>query len=274
MSSPASATEPSVTYERRGAIALITLNRPHKLNAVDPPMIGALHAALDQAEADERVRVLVLRGEGRAFSAGFDLDTGTGDLDFWRTELQRDLDIVMRFWDCPKPTIAAVHGYCLGSAMEMALACDITLAARDCRFGAPEVRFGSGIVCLILPWLVSPKYAKELLLSGNDRIESGRALAMGLVNRLCDTERLLDDALALANDIAANDPCAVRFTKRAINRTLDIMGLREALAEALEADARIEASDSPEKRRFNEILEAEGMKAAVAWRRTLVEGTE
>ena len=258
-----------VLYEQRGAVALLTLARPHKLNAIDARMIEGLQAALDTAEADESVRVVVLNGAGRAFSAGFDHDSGSGDAGFWRAELRRDFDLVMRFWDCPKPTIAAVHGYCLGSAMEIALACDITLSARDCRFGAPEVRFGSGIVCLLLPWIVGPKIAKEMLLSGDDRIDAQRALATRLVNRLCDTERLLDDALELAQRIAANDTTAVRLTKRAINRTIDIMGLRAALAEALETDVLVESSDTPEKQQFNAIMARDGLKAALAWRRAL-----
>ena len=146
--------EPLVRSERRGAIALLTLNRPDKLNAVNVPMIEALDAALDAAEADETVRAIVLAGAGRAFSAGFDLDMGVGDgkpdpADV-RRALENDFRIIVRFWDCPKPTIAAVHGYCLGSAMELALACDLTIAADDCRFGVPEVKFGSGIVAMLL----------------------------------------------------------------------------------------------------------------------------
>jgi enoyl-CoA hydratase len=256
-----------IRYERDRGVAILTLDRPAKLNAINAAMISGLHAALDRAEADEAVQVVLLRGAGRAFSAGFDQDSGSGDAAFWRAELRRDFELIMRFWDCPKPTIAAVHGYCLGSAMEMALACDITLAARDARFGAPEVLFGSGIVCLLLPWLVGPKIAKEMLLSGNDRIDAGHALAIGLVNRVCDSERLLEDALELARTIAGNDTQAVRLTKRAINRTLDIMGLRAALEEALETDVLVESTDSPEKREFAEVMGRDGVKAALAWRR-------
>ena len=263
-----SARESTVRYQRDGAVARITLDRPDKLNAIDAHMITGLHAALDRAEHDPAVRVVLLAGNGRAFSAGFDLDAGAGDLAYWRAELRRDLDIIMRFWDSPKPTIAAVHGYCLGSAMEMAVACDITLAADDARFGAPEVKYGSGIVCLILPWLIGPKFAKEMLLSGDDHIEPARALAMGLVNRVVERGQLDTQSLALARSIAANDTRAVRLTKRAINRSIDIMGLRTALDQALEIDAEIESSTTPESQRFNEILQVEGLRAALAWRQS------
>jgi enoyl-CoA hydratase/carnithine racemase len=156
--------EPTVLYETRGPVALLTLNRPDKLNAIDARMVRELGEALDRAEADDAVRCVVLQGAGRAFSAGFDLemgDPGDGDkIEFLRTELEHDLDVILRFWDSPKVTIAAVHTYCLGSGMELAVACDITLAAEGCRFGAPEVKFGSGIVALILPWVMGHKQAK------------------------------------------------------------------------------------------------------------------
>jgi enoyl-CoA hydratase len=252
---------------------VLTLDRPRKLNAVDPVMIGELNAALDRAESDPAVRVILLRGEGRAFSAGFDLGITADDPAAWRAELRRELDLIMRFWYCPKPTIAAVHGYCLGSAMELAVACDVTFSARDCRFGAPEVRYGSGIICLILPWIVGPKIAKELLLSGDDRVDASRALAIGLVNRVFDTERLLEDALDFARGVAANDAHAVRLTKRAINRGLDRAGMRAALDEALEHDVEIESHETPGKRRFNEILARDGLKAAIAWREEHPEDT-
>jgi enoyl-CoA hydratase len=156
--------EPLVRSERRGAVAVLTLNRPDKLNAINVPAIEALNAALDAAEADESVRAIVVAGAGRAFSAGFDLDIGLGegtptDALAVRRAIENDFRIILRFWDSPKPTIAAVHGYCLGSALELALACDLTIAAEDCRFGEPEVKFGSGIVALLLPWLAGPKAA-------------------------------------------------------------------------------------------------------------------
>jgi len=259
---------PRVGFETRGPVAVLTLDRPEKLNAIDEPMIAALHAALDRAERDAAVRAVVLRGAGRAFSAGFDLGPGGAPRDpvALRAELRRDFDVIMRFWDFPKPTVAAVHGYCLGSAMEMAVACDVTLAAEGCRFGAPEVRFGSGIVALILPWIIGPKQAKELLLGGDDAIPAERAQALGLVNRVVATERCFDEALEVARSIAANDALAVALTKQAINRSAEIMGMRQALLQALELDVLIEASETPESSAFDAVLAKEGARAALAWR--------
>ena len=260
-----------VAYAEEGPIAVLRLDRPEKLNAVNAAMVADLGAALDRAEASEAVRAVLLHGEGRAFSAGFDLDMGEDDsldaLSFVRRELRRDFDVIMRFWDSPKPTVAAVHGYCLGSAMEMAVACDVTVAAAGCRFGAPEVCFGSGIVALILPWVVGPKQSKELLLLGEDDVSAERALALGLVNRVVAPERCFDEAMQIARGIAANDRLAVALTKQAINRSADTMGMRDALLQALELGVLAEAGETPESRAFNEILERDGARAAIAWRR-------
>ena len=259
-----------IQSDHREGLAVLTLNRPDKLNAINRPMIEALDRALDAAEADDAVRVILVIGAGRAFSAGFDLDMGVGDgppdpADV-RRALENDFRIIMRFWDCPKVTIAAVHGYCLGSAMELAVACDLTLAADDCRFGMPEVRFGSGIVTMLMPWLAGPKQARYLLLSGDDRVSAAEVRDMGLVNRVVPAANLMDEALALGRRIVANDALAVRLTKKAINRSLEIAGMREAMREALEVDITIETTETAESREFNRILKRDGAKAAIAWR--------
>ena len=260
-----------VLYEKQGAVARLKLNRPKKLNAVSSGMLDQLAAALDDAADDDHVRVLILSGEGDAFSAGFDLDMGKpgegeSDEDFLRRELQKYFDTIMRFWDFPKPVIAAVHGYCLGSAMEMTAVCDITIAAEGCRFGAPEVRFGSGIVCMILPWIVGQKNARELILVGSDHVDAERARSIGLVNRIVPVDELMAAADMIADEIALNDPLAVQLTKKAINLGAEIAGLRKALIAALEINIEIESTETPESEAFNRILEAEGPKAALRWR--------
>jgi len=260
-----------IQYETDGPLALLSLNRPEKLNAINQKMVAELNRALDLAEADESVRAIVLDGQGRAFSAGFDLDLpddGADEIDMGalRKELEDDFNIIMRFWESPKTTIAAVHGYCLGSAMEMAVACDITVAAEGCRFGAPEVRFGSGIVALLLPWFIGPKRAKELLLTGDDKVSAEQAREYGLVNRVVPVDNLQTVARDIAAQIARNDELAVRTTKQAINRSYDIAGMREALLQALELDIMVEATETDESREFNRILREEGTRAAIAWR--------
>ena len=258
----------TIKYETEGAIAFLSLNRPDKLNAINGTMVRELNLALDKAESDDCVRVIVLRGEGKAFSAGFDLDGegSSNDPDSIRKELTDDFDIIMRFWHSPKVTIAAVHKYCLGSAMEMAVACDITIAADGCRFGAPEVRFGSGIVAMVLPWFCGPKRAKELLLTGNDRITSQQAESYGLVNRVVRVDELMAEAISTAREIARNDTLAVTMTKQAINKSYEAAGMKLALSQALELDIIVEGTETDESRRFNQILRDEGAKAAIRWR--------
>ena len=172
----------------------------------------------------------------------------------------------MRFWHSPKPTVAAVHTYCLGGAMELAIACDITIAATGCRFGEPEVKFGSGAVAMILPYICGPKRAKEILLTGNDRISPEQAEAWGLINRVVKPENLVNRAREIALEIARNDQLAVRITKQAINKTYEFGKMRNALKHALELDIAIESTETAESRRFNEILKNEGAKAAIDWR--------
>ena len=165
-----------------------------------------------------------------------------------------------------KPTISAVHTYCLAGGCELALACDITIAAEGTRFGEPELKFGSGIVALLLPWLTNPKRAKELILTGNDKLDARDALAMGLINRVVPAGEELDTALAVARDIAVMDADAVRLTKQAINRTYEMMGMGQALAMALDIDVQIESLETAERRTFKEIAAKDGLKAAIAWR--------
>jgi enoyl-CoA hydratase len=235
------------------------------------PMLDELAAALDEAEHDDDIRAIVLAGEGRAFSAGYDLEVtdaaGEGSKEErLRAALRRDFDSVMQIWHFPKPVIAAIHGYCLGFAMEIAAVSDLSIAAEGCRFGVPEARFGSGVICLILPWIIGQKHARELLLVGSDRIDAARAEAMGLVNRVVAADSLLDSAMALANEIALNDPVSVRLTKRALNVSLEAAGLMQALDQALELDVEIELTETAESIEFNRILEEDGPKAALEWR--------
>ena len=257
-----------ILYRKNGSLGEITLNRPDKLNSITAAMVQSLHTALDAAEADVDVRVVCLKSNGRAFSSGFDLSEMEihPSRESMGAVLQADYDIIMRFWNCPKPTISAVRGYALGGGFEMAMACDVTIAAQDAVFGEPEPKFGSGIVALLLPWLTGPKQAKEMLLFGNDRIGADRAYAMGLVNSVVAGADLDQACEAMAKRCAMLDSTAVRLTKRAINQSYSHMGMERALEQALALDLDIETADTEESRTFKSILSQSGVKAAIAWR--------
>jgi len=261
----------TLTVDVADRIAVLTFNRPKVLNAFDGELVGETMVALAALAADDRVAAIVVRGAGRAFSAGFDLKAGAATagqrgLAEWRAMLEADFDFIMGFWHCPKPTIAAVHGYCIGGAFELSLACDVTVAAQSTKFGAPEVKFGSGAVALLLPWVAGPKAAKELLLTGDDRLSADRALALGIVNHVVPDGEEMDLALAIARSMAVAAPNAVRLTKLAINRSFDAMGLRDALASALELDICIEAAGGAERSEFDRIRREQGLQAALQWR--------
>ena len=257
-------------YDGGGPVARIFLSRPERTNALNGAMLTEVCAAMDRAEADDTVRAIVVTGAGTAFSSGFDLkeqmEKRPSGVAQWRPLLQKDFDTVMRFWRSPKPTIASVRGACLAGAFELMLACDVTIASETAFFGEPELKFGAGIVAMILPWLVGPKLAKEIILSGEDRIPVGRARELGLVNRIVADADLDAAAMAFATHVAAIDPDLVKQTKRAINKSYEMRGMLEALDAALDIDLLIEGGGSPDKMRFMDIARAEGLKAALAWR--------
>ncbi len=145
----------TIEFDRQGPVAIISLNRPDKLNAINAEMIDEVHHAFDQIELNDAVHAVVVNGNGRAFCAGFDLQAGieanrSTEAD-WRKAINADLKMIMRFWHCSKPTIAAVHGYALAGGFEIALACDMTVCEDGSRFGEPELKFGSSSATMLLP---------------------------------------------------------------------------------------------------------------------------
>lgn len=259
-----------IKLESEGAVATLTLNRPERLNAMHKPMLDEMLVACHAVDANDDIRALVLTGEGKAFCPGFDLSAqagrrpeGRGE---WREALRKDMDAIMAFWHLSKPTIAAVHGPALAGGCELAMACDITIASPDARFGEPELRFGAGIVCMILPWLVGPKKAKEIFLLGLDDLPADEALSLGMINRVVPREDLLATAQRLARQMAVVDPMVVRRTKEAVNATMRTMGMEAALEDALMTDIDIETDGSTDKTEFLRHLRSGGLRAALAWR--------
>ena len=259
-----------ITFERRGAVGLVTLNRPKRANAMNRTMLAELNAVCDAVEADETLRALVVTGSGGAFSSGFDLKEQAAappqGVARWSDVLRDDFDTVMRFWHLSKPTIAAVRGPALAGGCELALACDVTVAAEDARFGEPELRFGAGIVVMLMPWFTGPKHAKEILLTGEDEIGAQRAFEIGLINHVVPVGEEVEAALAIARRMAAIEPALLKRTKATVNRMYRMMGADAALDMALEQDLLIEAEGTATKREFLEIARTQGLRAAIAWR--------
>ena len=258
-----------VLEERRGPAAWLTLSRPDKLNALSYGLVHELREAIRRVADDDEVKVVVVTGAGRAFSAGFDLSEEAASrvegAEQWRRILADDVALTLELWSLPKPTIAAVRGWCIAGACELAMACDMIVAADDARFGEPEIRYGSGPVTLLMPFLLGQKKTNELLFTG-DVIDAAEAERLGLVNRVVPQDELEDAVAGLVQKIAPTPLPVLRLTKLALLRAYEAMGLRSAVLSNLDLSAILNAAETPEQREFDEIVATQGLKAALAWR--------
>lgn len=211
---------PVVCYDAADGIAAITLNRPHRLNAVIPELVEELCRALDRARAQD-VAVAVLRGAGRSFCAGHDLKHEAGPVTEAedRRRLQRVQDVTRTIRQSPFPVIAAVHGYALGAGCEFALCCDLIVAASDAVFGFPEVGVGLGVtggISHILPLVVGQAKAKELVLLG-ERFGAPEALRLNLINRVTEPDQLAGNVAGLASQLRDQPSGALARAKLALD---------------------------------------------------------
>jgi enoyl-CoA hydratase/carnithine racemase len=256
--------DPVLLEGRQDGVATLTLNRPTSLNAFNDELVRDLDSRLLAIAADRSVRVVLLKGTGRAFSAGVDIkgDPSRAPLspEQWRERIKEEIDLVFRIWELPQPVVAAVHGYCLGLACDVAMACDALLAADDARFGEPEIRHASASTFLIMPFLVGLRKTKDLLLTG-DTVDAETAARIGIASRVVPAADLADESELLARRMAALPETALRLNKAAINRSFELMGLRDAVAYNLEAFVQIRVSDAA--RRFDRLVAEKGLKAAL-----------
>ena len=256
---------PVLLVEDIGPIRRLTLNRPEKLNALNSVMVEVLSEALSQAADDVVVRVIVIAGAGRSFCAGYDLSEELAPenaLD----GLTNSLDRLLEFFDHPRPIIAQVHGHCLAGGCDLMMMCDLAVASDDAVFGQPEIRFGSTMVAQVMPWLIGARRAKELIMTGHDRLDALEAHRIGLVNRVVPRHDLEAETMRLAKELAVVDPAVMTLTKRAINRSWEAAGFRQALIEGIELGAEIETARAPERQEFDRIAAEEGLKEALLWR--------
>lgn len=216
----------ALLQERRGSVAVLTFNRPESLNALNQETLQELQAALDEIAQDDAIGALVLTGAGeRAFIAGADISQFPS-LDVWTAGAfaERTLALFRRIETLPKPSIAAINGFCLGGGLELSLSCDIRLASENARFGQPEINLG-----IIPGWggtqrlqrLVGPGWARQMILSG-EMIDAKTALSIGLVNEVLPQAALLDRAVALGERIGGRARQAVALAKQAILRGQDM----------------------------------------------------
>ena len=224
-----------ILYEVDGRVAVITLNRPEAANAQSAELLDALDAAWSRAAADEDVRVIVLRGNGKHFSAGHDLkDRWPAPEEItlewiYNVEARRYLEYTLRWRNIPKPSIAAVQGKCIAGGLMLCWPCDLIIAAENAQFSDPVVRMGiGGVEYHGHTWEFGPRKAKEILFTGR-AVTADEAEKVGMVNRVVPLEELDDASMELAKQIAEMHPFALRQAKRAVNQTLDVQGFYAAV---------------------------------------------
>ncbi len=240
----------TIVYERSGRIGRVTLNRPEKLNAISRQLQRELLEALVEAERDAAVHVALVSGAGRAFSAGYDLTGAGGVAATQASVIARDRDGLeellrnwLRIWDLRLPVVAKVHGHCLAGGTQLATICDVTVAAEDARVGAPQLPLGAGFVASFWAWQVGAKRAKEFFFPVGSVISGREAAEIGLFNRALPPEALDDWVEDYVERTARTPKEILVLQKKAINRTQEVQGFREALAAGVEIDAIAHFSD-------------------------------
>ncbi len=267
----------TILYGAEGGIATITLNRPKVKNAINFAMMEELPAALRRAEADRDVNVVVLTHNGPDWGAGYDLKQD------WRQKYGGDEGVLaarnmlracVAFeygpWDCEKPVIAMVRGYCLAGSCELAMMCCVTFASDSAQFGEPEIRFSTAPPMLVMPWTIGLKKSRELLYTG-DTIDAGEALRLGMVNRVYGEAELEAETYRYARRCAAISQEALKTTKAAINRGAEAAGFRQAMEIGIDMGAALDATPTEVYRTFKEITANEGLGAALRWRESQFE---
>jgi len=263
---PRRMAERTVLFETRGPIARIVLNRPHRLNAINAQMVRELEEAIARANADPQVKVLILSGAGRAFCAGYDLEWGTraeeeaqeatgGIWDPVRDYLMmwRNVRTFMSLWESPKPTIAQVHGWCVGGGTDMALCCDLIFVAEDAQIGYPPARIWGQPTTVMWVYRLGLEHAKRLMLSGQP-LTGKEAVQVGLASAAFPAHRLPEEVEAYAHRLSSIPLNQLVMSKLLVNQAYENMGLRtsQILGTFLDGIAR----HTPE---------------GIAWRRTVLE---
>jgi enoyl-CoA hydratase len=263
-----------IQYETQDRVAIVSLDRPDARNAQHPPLLTELDAALTRAAEDEAIRVIVLRANGKHFSAGHDISPeasktfadlrAKGLQGIYDWERKHYLDWTRKWRDIPKPTIAAVQGACIAGGLMLCWPCDLIVASDDAWFSDPVARMGiGGVEFHGHTWELGARKAKELLFTGQ-RLDAHTAEKLGMVNRVVPRDELDSHTLALAQEIAQMHPFALSQAKRAVNQTLDIMGFYSSLQSVFDIHATGHGNAlSVTKGESAILMDLEGMKKSV-----------
>jgi enoyl-CoA hydratase/carnithine racemase len=260
----------TVEYDRdtHEATAVLRLNRPAKLNALSDALTDDLVAGIERAEADDDVRVVVLRGNGDAFSAGYDIGGGSDredpvpPIDDLLDEFEASTEHVHAIWNCDKPVIAAVHGYCLAGGLDTAMASDLVVAAEGTTMGYPGLRMAGVPPSLIYPFVMNLHESKELLLSGKT-VDADRAAELGMVNRVVPASELADAVAAEIDEIRKMPGNNVRILKEILNGVAEMQGAQPTFRFAELFDSL--GHHTEHGKRYYRIAAEEGFDAALEY---------
>jgi enoyl-CoA hydratase/carnithine racemase len=248
----------TILFERdaEDRFATITLNRPEKMNALNGALIDELDQAVAAAAKDPAINALIITGAGRAFTAGYDLNSDDFELDAegWRDNIAANCAKLLAIWKAPLPIVAAVNGYALAGGLELMMCCDLAIAAEDAKFGEPEVRHASAPPSLMMPWLVPMRHTRWLMYTG-DLIDGREAARIHLVNKAVPRAQLMDEARRLARKLARMPLPAIKFAKAALNHQQLAAGLDSSWQYNLESTATLHATEEGRRwmRRLKEM---------------------
>ena len=263
-------SEEVLLYERVGKVGRVILNRPQARNAISREMERAFGDAIRAADADPETNVIVLCAAGdKAFSAGFDLNESIGqpvvDIPARREYTLMELNNWRAIWQANKPVVASVQGYCIGGGVWMAMLCDLLIASEDAKFGEPELKYSYINNVLIEPWKMTMNRVKQFLFLG-DFMSAQEMKEAGVVNFIVPLDKLEEETMKLAKRLADQPAESIRMLKYEVNKSYEIMGMRNAMDFAAEMFNQCRIHQLQEQSEFNKIVQEQGLKAALAWK--------
>ena len=262
--------EEVLLYERVGKVGKVILNRPKVRNALNNAIVTGLGDAIRRADADPETNAIVLCAAGeKAFTAGFDLKESIGspivDVPARREDSLMELNNFRAIWEARKPVLASVQGYCIGGGVWMAFLSDMIIASEDAKFGEPELMYSYAKDVLIEPWKMPMNLVKQLAYLG-DFMTAQQLKDAGVVNFIVPLDQLEEETMKLANRLADQPPQAIRMLKYEINKTYEIMGMRNAMDFGAEMFNLCRINQVQEQSEFIRIVNEQGLKAAMAWK--------
>lgn len=250
-------------------VALVTFERSDNLNAFNRQLRLEIIGVIKELDENPAVRVVVVTGEGgKSFSTGYDLKEAAQaekkTVEGWSKYVRENHNFTESVWNCSKPVIAMIDGFCLAGALEFAQMCDLRYCSDDSQFGVVETRFSTGVTTMIMPWIVGAR-CREMIYTG-DIVDSDEALRIGLVNRVFPKASLHDEVMKIANRMAQVSMQCLTWNKRSINGVAMAQGMNAAMEQGMHACTLMNASESPEYQQFDKIRRRDGIKTALKWR--------